>query len=344
MSVKSFLQKKRIIIGKFFLDKKTTENLTALPPKKILFMRQDGKIGDYIVSSAVFREIKLQYPNSQIGVVCTEKDIELLSKNPHIDTLHIVKKRSILDYIKQGLKISKEQYDVVIDPTIFVRNRDLLLLRLINAKNYVGYKKSSYGLFNFNLEGEYHFSELYQAALAKAGITYSNTSYDLPIDQNAEIEINTFLQENKIKNYIAINFYGAARVKKVNNENIKRYLDYLIKITGCKKIVLLTYPEVTENLKQFELAYENVFVHDTKNIFHTMSLIKNCDLLISTDTSTVHIASALNKKLIAIYKEDLIAFTHWKPKSQGETHILFYQENINELSPELIKAEWLNRG
>ena len=37
---------------------------------------------------------------------------------------------------------SKEQYDLVIDPTIMIRNRDLLLLRLINAKHYIGYQKS----------------------------------------------------------------------------------------------------------------------------------------------------------------------------------------------------------
>lgn len=28
--------------------------------------------------------------------------------------------------------------------------------------------------------------------------------------------------------------------------------------------------------------------------------------------------------------------------SKAETHILFYKENINEISPEQIKPEWLN--
>ncbi|HDR0708773.1 TPA: lipopolysaccharide heptosyltransferase family protein, partial [Pasteurella multocida] len=48
-----------------------------------------------------------------------------------------------------------------------------------------------------------------------------------------------------------------------------------------------------------------------------------------------------NKPIIGIYKEDPIAFTHWQPRSQAETHILFYKENINELSPEQIDPAWL---
>ena len=134
MNIKLILQTIRLSIGKLILDKKTPKNDTALPPKKILFLRQDGKIGDYIVSSFVFREIKKFNPEIKIGVVCTKKGAYLFKQNPHIDQLYFVKKRSIFDYIKCGLSLAKESYDVVIDPTLLIRNRDLLLLRLINAK------------------------------------------------------------------------------------------------------------------------------------------------------------------------------------------------------------------
>ena len=71
MKLKETLQKIRLMIGKLILDKKTPKNATALSPKKILFLRQDGKIGDYIVSSFIFREIKKFNSEIKIGVVCT---------------------------------------------------------------------------------------------------------------------------------------------------------------------------------------------------------------------------------------------------------------------------------
>lgn len=342
MNIKLMLQTIRLTIGKLILDKKTPKNSTALSPKKILFLRQDGKIGDYIVSSFIFREIKKFNSEIKIGVVCTTKDAYLFKQNPHIDQLYFVKKRSILDYIKSGLALAKEKYDVVIDPTLAIKNRDLLLLRLINARNYIGYKKSNYKIFTYSLENDEHFSKIYQQSLELAGITNVDTTYDIPYDEKSAVEIQNFLQENNISDYITVNFFGAYRAKKVNNENIKRYLRYLTETKKDKQFILLSYPEVTPLLKELAQGYKNIYIHDTTTIFHTIELIRHSVQLISTDTSTVHIASGFNKPIIAMYKKDLIAFKHWNPNCSNETHILFYKENINELNPEEIKAEWLN--
>lgn len=342
MNIKLMLQTIRLTIGKLILDKKTPKNSTALSPKKILFLRQDGKIGDYIVSSFIFREIKKFNSEIKIGVVCTTKDAYLFKQNPHIDQLYFVKKRSILDYIKSGLVLAKEKYDVVIDPTLAIKNRDLLLLRLINAKNYIGYKKSNYKIFTHSLENDEHFSKIYQQSLELAGITNVDTTYDIPYDEKSAVETHIFLQENNISNYITVNFFGAYRAKKVNNENIKRYLRYLTETKKDKQFILLSYPEVTPLLKELTQGYKNIYIHYTTTIFHTIELIRHSVQLISTDTSTVHIASGFNKPIIAMYKKDPIAFKHWNPNCSNETHILFYKENINELNPEEIKAEWLN--
>ena len=50
----------RLKVGKWMLDKSSRSNnpQSLEHPKSFLFLRQDGKIGDYIVSSFVFREIK----------------------------------------------------------------------------------------------------------------------------------------------------------------------------------------------------------------------------------------------------------------------------------------------
>lgn len=124
--IKSMLQKIRLKLGKLLLDKTNLpNNIINIDIRNILFLRQDGKIGDYVVSSFVFREIKKFNPHIKIGVICTKQNAYLFKQNPYIDQLYYVKKKSILDYIKCGLAIQKEQYDLVIDPTIMIRNRDL---------------------------------------------------------------------------------------------------------------------------------------------------------------------------------------------------------------------------
>lgn len=342
MKIKNLLQKIRLKLGKILLDKKTQGNLSALPPEKILFLRHDGKIGDYIVSSFVFREIKKYNSNTKIGVICTKKNEYLFKQNRYIDEIYLVKKRSVLSYIKQALHIRKKEYDVVIDPTIMIRNRDLLLLNLIGAKNYLGYKKENYKIFNLNLNKEKHFSSLYCDALEKIGITVDDIRYDVPCNIELEKEVNDFLVENKVSDFITINFYGAGKNRRVNDINIVKYLDYLQKNTN-KKIVVLSSPDSFLHLKGIVEKFDHIFIHNTKLIYHTIALIKASDLLISVDTATVHIASGFNKPIIALYSEGKENFTHWHPNSQSECHILFYKDNINELLVEDINPEWLNK-
>ena len=104
MNIKSTLRTLRLKLGKQILDKKTPLANIAFPPKSILFLRHDGKIGDYIVSSFVFREIKKQSPNTKIGVVCSKKNAYLFEQNPYIDELYFVKTKDIRDYIRCGIQ------------------------------------------------------------------------------------------------------------------------------------------------------------------------------------------------------------------------------------------------
>ena len=70
------------------------------------------------------------------------------------------------------------------------------------------------------------------------------------------------------------------------------------------------------------------------------------DLVITPDTSIVHMACAFNKPLIAIYKKDMEGFEAWKPKSKCN-RVVFSEdfESLNDIdidtvinkSAELIK-------
>ncbi|WP_307988776.1 glycosyltransferase family 9 protein, partial [uncultured Fusobacterium sp.] len=63
---------------------------------------------------------------------------------------------------------------------------------------------------------------------------------------------------------------------------------------------------------------KNVFIYNKmENIYQSIEFIKRADLVISPDTSIVHIASAFNKNLIAIYSPDKQNFAVWKPVTKN---------------------------
>lgn len=341
MGLKEILRKIRLKIGKSLLDRKIIGSKIDYPPKSILFLRYDGKIGDYIVSSFVFREIKKQSPNTKIGVVCSKKNAYLFEQNPYIDKLYFVKTKNIKDYIHCGKQLAKEQYDVLIDPTVTLRNRDLLFLRTINAKNYIGYQKEDYQLFNFNISAQNaHFSEIYRQALELAGFTQISTAYDVPYTENSKQAIQQFLAENHLTSYVAVNFFGAGSARRFNDKSIKNLLNTLT--NNKMNIVLLTFPDVTEKLKAIAKEYKNIFIYEnTKTVFDTIELIRNASLVISPDTAIVHIAAGFHKPLIAFYSPDQENFYHWQPNNNASTHILRFNKSVNDLDFSKIKSDWL---
>ena len=336
-TIKAKIQTIVLSLGKKMLDKPTALNAAPINlqmPDSILFLRQDGKIGDYIVSSFAFREIKKNNPNIKIGVVCTNKNSGLFKENLFIDHIHLVKEKSISSYYLTGKKIAK-QYEVVIDPTVFVRNRDLVLLRMIAAEYNIGYLKSDYSIYNVNIDNpELHFAEVYQEILKKCGLIDINSNYEIPEDSDSNENISYFLEANRLAHYIAVNFFGASRSRKFTKENIIKYLQYFQDTWPNKQIVLLTYPAVTDLLMEISKNFKNVFIYaNTTSIFHSIALIKHADLVISPDTAIIHIASGFNKKIIGFYKDNIQNMNHWHPNTESHCDILIFKEDVNEITP-----------
>ena len=59
------------------------------PPEKIskiLVIRND-KLGDMVVTSGFFRELRNAFPKSSITLIASEQNKAVVEKNPHIDEI-----------------------------------------------------------------------------------------------------------------------------------------------------------------------------------------------------------------------------------------------------------------
>lgn len=327
------LREWRVSLAKQMLDREPPPSHIALTQaRNILFLRQDGKIGDFVVSSFVFRAIKQQRPEAKIGVLCSRENAYLFENNPDIDHLHIVAERGVLPYYQMGKQL-KNQYDVVIEPTLVFRVRELVLLRTIAAPYNLGYLKADYRIFNHHIsDSQLHYSEIYCKLLNLIGIENVDTRYRLPEQPEAEQRIAEFLQQQQLTDYIALNFFGAARSRRFTPDSIRTILDTLTAEFPQQKWLLLGFPEVNAWLVDVVQAYSNCYLFEnTKTIFDNIALIRHAKAVVSPDTSMVHIAVALDKPLIAIYNSDERNFANWYPYSQ-QAQILRYQQNINEIN------------
>lgn len=346
--LKSQLAQWRLNIAKTYLDREpNTETLPILSPntlKSMIFLRQDGKIGDYIVSSFVFREIKKANPNIHIGVICSSKNQAILAENPYIDSLHLVQAKSLMSYYQVG-KSLKGQYDVAIEPTLVFRPRDLVLLRALNCPYNIGLDKANWRIFNLNIaDKSQHFSDIYRMALEKCGFTNIDTTYDIPMQAASAHAVKTFIEQNQLHNYtttqlhnyIAINFFGASNTRRFSIPQIREILQQLTLAFPEQQFVLLTYPEVTPILQTMCQEFKQCLVYtDTQTIQDSIELIRHADTVISPDTAIIHIATGLNKKIIGLYQIYPQNLANWHPNSPNAT-VLFFRQHINEITAQQI--------
>lgn len=358
-----YMRAKRLKIGKYIWDRKEKAKIVEGDNflkdnsiKSILFLRYDGKIGDMIVNSLMFREIKKVYPDIRIGVIARGAAIDIIKDNPNVDKIYEYYKdrKKIKDL---ALKIKEEKYDLLIDFSEMLRVNQMMLINLCRARINIGLDRKDWELFDLSIESDKdfkwteHITKRYLAYLIKLGLKKENIniSYDIYLKDEKKYEV--FFNEIKESKKLILNPYGASKHKSFSIETLENIITYL----KDKDIaIILTYfGDKYKELEFLEKKYKYVYIpKKIESILDTAILIKKSDYVISPDTSIVHIASAFNKKMITVYppKGGKYGVDHlvWAPKSEY-SRVIFckdktgnYDEiDINTFNMEEMKEEIL---
>lgn len=337
-----YMRAKRLKIGKYIWDRKEKAKIVEGDNflkdnsiKSILFLRYDGKIGDMIVNSLMFREIKKVYPDIRIGVIARGAAIDIIKDNPNVDKIYKYYKdrKKIKDL---ALKIKEEKYDLLIDFSEMLRVNQMMLINLCRARINIGLNRKDWELFDLSIESDKdfkwteHITKRYLAYLIKLGLKKENIniSYDIYLKDEKKYEV--FFNEIKESKKLILNPYGASKHKSFSIETLENIITYL----KDKDIaIILTYfGDKYKELEFLEKKYKYVYIpKKIESILDTAILIKKSDYVISPDTSIVHIASAFNKKMITVYppKGGKYGVDHlvWAPKSEY-SRVIFCKDKI----------------
>ena len=359
-----YMREKRLKIGKYIWDRKEKTKMIEGDNflednniKSILFLRYDGKIGDMVVNSLMFREIKKVYPNIKIGVVARGAAIDIIKDNSNIDKIYEYYKdrKKIKDL---ALKIKEEKYDLLIDFSEMLRVNQMMLINLCGARFNIGLNRKEWKLFDLSIKSDKdfkwteHITNRYLAYLVKLGLKKENIDISYDIYLKDEKKYKAFFNEIKESKKLILNPYGASKHKSFSVENLENIINYLKNRDIA--IILVYFGDKYKELEFLEKKYKYVYMpQKIESILDTAILIKESDYVISPDTSIVHIASALNKKMITVYppKGGKYGVDHlvWAPKSEY-SRVIFckdktgtYDEidintfNFDEIKEEILK-------
>lgn len=332
--IQDFLRPKRLAFGKYIWDRKNTHDKRVINKKidmskinSILFLRYDGKIGDMVVSTLLFREIKKVYPQIKIGVVARGAALDIIKKNDNISEIYEYKKgkeSSLAD------KISKESYDIIVDFNEMLRVNQMKFIKKCNGKINIGLDKEEWNMFDISYKKDEskHISEMYKTILGLLDIKNPSLKYDLKIDEKTKKNLLKKYDYNKKR--VLINPYAASKYRSFNKINIKKIIEKVLKNNDVS-IFILGEPSRKDEILTIikELDNENIFYPELKGMEDVISFLSIMDFIITPDTSIVHIASALEKPMIAVYRKDKYGENEelWGPNSKKAKQIFSIDTN-----------------
>ncbi|MGL6024568.1 MAG: glycosyltransferase family 9 protein, partial [Cetobacterium sp.] len=297
--VQDYLRPIRLSFGRYLFDRKKEQNQELLQNNRldmsrvnsILFLRYDGKIGDMVINTMLFRDIKKHYPAIKIGVLARGAAKDIIKFNPYVDKIY--------DYEKGeektlGDEISREKYDVLVDFSEMLRVNQMKLINLCNCKVNIGLDKSDWKLFDisYNKNSNEHISYMYKNILTIFKIMNPESDYDIYSNLTIENKIKKIVSEIDGK-IIVLNPYAASKHRSFNREKILEIISKILE-TEQNKIVFVGERTKSEEIKTIIKVLNNdrLYYPELDGILEVAELISYAKHVITPDTSIVHIAVA----------------------------------------------------
>lgn len=309
---------------------------------KILIV-QIGRIGDTILATPMFRAIAESIPGASIHVLVSRHGLPIVRNNPRLAKIFVYRKNPLSLFVL-WIRLHLERYDWWIDPKDHFSREASFLVRIGGAKKSIGFNRTGKSRFTIGVpSGEeltaLHGVERNLRTLAHLGIEPpENLTPELFIDPHAGDKVLTQLGsagENRI--ILNISAGDVSRYWPVERWNdVVRYC-----LSRGYRVLIVHHPRDREIARTLRNISPDIVLFHSETIHEVIAAIPQSQLVVTPDTSIVHIASAFNVPQVALFPDVEWNYRKFRPLSQrsiilrpgkgGKIHDITSEEVINAI-------------
>ena len=297
---------------------------------KILYIRINDKIGESVIETCFYRELKRAFPQAHLTVLCCGSET-ILRTIPYIDELILLPAAGWRKFAAAFGKIPsfwKQNYDVFISYAPHWRMR--FFNALVRAKRKIA----------FTIPADAPMASAHLEVLKQLGVQVQNTSYELLLPAAAQQAAADFLTSNGLvgKPFIFLNPAGGSPRRTLTPKRVAE----IIQALKPNPILLCnttgTYP-----------AESPTVMWNNPDLLQTAALVEQAAYVLTVDTCVAHIAEAFNKPMSVLFSlrnydhepaKNLSLLTTWGPRGEHVTR-LWAEKSVNDILPEQIAAATL---
>jgi len=295
------LFKKCVFILMEFFVKPCREHHLPEDPSTICIFAQE-KIGDFILLSPLFPLLKRHFPNIFITVLASKYNYDLFSQLPDVDEVICPK----LNYWQFYKEIKHRKFDILYNPKDHSSRTFLILTVIIKAEYKIGikhfYNKNYYDyLFEVPLHTYIAEKNLSICKLFNIRITEKDLIPKLPKPKSKQIE--EYYKDFR-KPLVGINLSAGSRFREWRE---KKWLQFFENFSNQDtSFLLFGMPDKKDIMERISNKYKNITImKKAKDIIELNTFISHLDLLITPDTSILHLAQMNDLPTICLFQKNI---------------------------------------
>jgi ADP-heptose:LPS heptosyltransferase len=295
---------------------------------RILLIRI-GKIGDLIVCNFVFRKIRASFPDATIMLVTLPRNRELLRFNRTVDRLRYFRKG--LDILPLILEVRSFRPDLVLDFNDNPSRTSTMLARFCPAPVKVGFAFAANRRYltlpvECPSKEDTHITDRLRLIPQAIGLTFEPAEVvpSMDLDTRAAESVRRQMEGLRKKGgrIVAVNLSAGHPSRYWQTGKWCELLAEIGAVSPCQFVLLAARGE--EDLAATvgaRLPSARYLIPGTLNFHHFAAYIAQSDLLISPDTSAIHIADAFHIPVVGLYPAVEWNFRSWHPTSTGSVAV-----------------------
>ena len=250
-----------------FFTRTKPRNFDIKDVRKVLFFRYD-RIGDMVITTPVFRELKVFSPEVKISVLASETNQNVLTNNPYIENVYINRKYRIFSNLKTLFILRKKKFDACIEFDHSVIPHAIIRLKIVNPKIVISvFKHGRYGvkgtelrLYNYYSEKKsgLHFRDIWLQTLSPFGVKPKSNNYDLFCSDSQNKFAYNFTSKYHENFLIGINLEGTVKGKKIYFEDLDIICRKLFKVHKNIQIIVLSTPSNFQSVEKVIIKMGNI--------------------------------------------------------------------------------------
>lgn len=285
-----------------------------------LFVRQD-RIGDVLVSTPLLHSLKRHYPDASVDFLLSTNNHFVLEHDPMVRNRWIYRK-TLPGAIKTLFTIRRQRYDFVIDLMDNPSTTSTVICTWSGGQWTVGLSKENEYAYDITVpllsRKETHIVDRLGRFLTVFGIDPVKEEFRIQYLTAEESDrfADQFFRDHKLlgRRVIGINISPVRGVRFWGRKNFQEALKSLVLKFPDAAFLVLSQPADREEAAAIAQPHPEILLAPLTSSFDRFAaIIRKLNLLLTPDTSAVHLAAAFTIPAVVLYVQSDKSLRIWEP-------------------------------